>query len=129
VEAKMTLHIVASSDAEGLAIRDHLVPIVREHGVLQDFEDKSSPLRLLVLEHKVWRFMHWTPFNALTPGQASSPGYRHALEYQRTRPDLPYGLDVWHADTNVLSLLWADPGTFEIVTFRRGAWETEAMAL
>lgn len=71
----MTLHVVASSDADALAVRDHILPIVREHGVLQDFDDKSSPLRLLVLERQVWRFVHWTPFNALTPGQASSPGY------------------------------------------------------
>ena len=125
----MTLHVVASSDADALAVRDHILPIVREHGVLQDFDDKSSPLRLLVLERQVWRFVHWTPFNALTPGQASSPGYRHALEDQRTRPDLPYGLDVWHEGSQVLSLLWADGGTSQVIRFQRGSWQAEAMAL
>lgn len=125
----MTLHLAASSDANALAIRDHLLPIVREQGTLEDLEDKNSPLRLVVLERQPWRFSHWTPFNALAPGQASSPGYRHALEHQHTRPDLPYGLDVWHDGAKVLSLLWADAGTFEIVSFRRGAWETAALAL
>ncbi len=125
----MTLHIVASSDANALAVRDHIVPIVREHGVLQDLKDKDSSLRLLVLDREVWRFMHWTPFNALAPSQASSPGYRHALADQHTRPDLPYGLDVWHDGTNVLSVLWADAGTFEIVTFRPGVWEAAAKSL
>jgi hypothetical protein len=125
----MTLQIAASSDANALATRDHILPIVREHGVLQDIEDKSSPLRLLVLEREIWRFVHWTPFNALSPGQASSPGYRHALEDQHTRLDLPYGLDVWHDGSNVLSMLWADAGTFEVLTFHRGDWEVAVLAL
>jgi hypothetical protein len=43
-------------------------------------------------------------------------GYRHALERQHTRPDLPYGLDVWHG-AKVLGVLWADDGAFEVVTF------------
>jgi hypothetical protein len=65
---------------------------------------------------------HWTPFNELSPGEASSPGYRHALERQHARPDLPYGLDVWHG-AKVLGVLWADDGAFEVVTFLRGPWK------
>lgn len=125
----MTLHLAASGDADALLLRDHVLPVVREQGTLEDLEDKNSPLRLVVLERPPWRFLHWTPFNALAPDQASSPGYRHALEHQHTRPDLPYGLEVWHDGAKVLSLLWADAGTFEVVSFRRGAWETAAMAL
>jgi len=125
----MTLHVVASADASALAIRDHILPIVRAHGALQDFEDKNSPLRLVVLERPPWQFVHWTPFNALTPGQASSPGYRHALEAQHTRPDLPYGLEIWSGGTNVLSLLWSDTGVVEVLQFTRGSWEEAARVL
>ncbi len=125
----MTLHVAASGDANAVAIRDHMLPIVRAHGVLEDLQGKNSPLRLIVLERQAWRFLHWTPFNALAPGQASSPGYRHALGNQHTLLDLPYGLDVWHDGINVLSLLWAEGGTFQVAGFHRGVWEAEAMAL
>ncbi len=37
-------------------------------------------------------------------------------------------LDVWHGE-KVLSVLWADDGAFEVVSFVRGAWEDEALAL
>ena len=125
----MTLHVVASADASALPIRDHLLPIVRAHGALEDSQDKNSPLRLMVLERQPWRLVHWTPFNALAPGQASSPGYRHAVTAQHTRPDLPYGLDVWYDGANVLSLLWADTGVVEVLRFMRGSWEEAARAL
>lgn len=71
---------------------------------------------------------HWTPFKELAPEEASSPGYRHALERQRTRPDLPYGLEVWRG-AKVLSVLWADNGAFEVDSFVRGSWEDEALVL
>ena len=40
--------------------------------------------------------------------EAASPAYRHALEQQRSRPDLPYGLEVWRGD-KVLSVLNGHP--------------------
>ena len=125
----MTLHLAASADASALAVRDHILPIVREHGALQDLEDKDSSLRLIVLERQPWRFVHWTPFNALAPTQASSPGYRHALETQHMHPDLPYGLDIWFDGSTVLSLLWADAGMVEVLKFKRGSWEAAIIAL
>ena len=125
----MVLKVVTCGDAKALALRDHMLPIVRERGVLEDLEHKDGSLRLLVLEQGPWRFAHWTPFNALAPTEAASPGYRHALERQRARPGLPYGLDIWRDGANVLRLLWADAGAFEVVSFVRGAWEDAALAL
>lgn len=122
----MAMNVAASGDTAALAIRDHVLPIMRERGTL---EDRNNSLRLLVLEQPPWQFRHWTPFNALAPGEAASPGYRHALARQHTRPDLSYGLDVWHEGVKVLSLLWADTGAFEIVCFVRGPWEAAAMAM
>jgi len=126
VEGCMTLRLVSSGDGPALAIRDHLLPLVRDCGIL---EVQSGAVRLVALRTEAWTVEHWTPFNDLSPGEASSPGYRHALERQRTRPDLPYGLDVWRAGTQVLSVLWADDETFEVVHFARGPWEAEALAL
>ncbi|MDI3309358.1 MAG: hypothetical protein QJR07_19975 [Acetobacteraceae bacterium] len=122
----MTLRLVSSSDGPALAIRDHLLPVVRERGTL---EVQRDAVRLIALRTDGWVFEHWTPFNDLMPGEASSPGYRHALHRQHTASDLPYGLDVWHAGAKVLSMLWADDGAFEVIDFVRGGWEVEALAL
>ena len=65
----------------------------------------------------------------MSPDEASSPGYRHAVERQRTRPDLRYGLDVQHDGTQVLGVLWSEDGASQVVTFVRGPWEDEALAL
>ena len=121
----MNLRLVSSSDDRALAIRDHLLPLIRERGTLQTQRDA---VRLIALQLDPWVFNHWTPFNDLSPGEASSPGYRRALERQHARPDLAYGLDVWRGE-KVLSILWADDGAFEVVGFVRGPWEEEALAL
>ena len=122
----MTLRLACSGDDRALAIRDHLLPLVHARGLL---ELQRGPVRLVVLRTAPWAIEHWTPFNDLSPGEASSPGYRHALERQHTRPDLPYGLDVRREGATVLRVLWAEGGAFEVAAFRRGPWEDEALAL
>ena len=122
----MALRLVASGDDRALAIRDHLVPLVRERGML---ELQRGLVRLVALRTGPWTIEHWTPFGDLSPDEASSPGYRHAVEWQRTRPDLPYGLDVWRDGAQVFGVLWSDDGTSEVVAFVRGPWEDEALAL
>ena len=121
----MNLRLVSSSDDRALAIRDHLLPLVRDRGLL---ERQRGSVRVIALQMGPWLFKRWTPFNELSPEEASSPGYRHALERQRARPDLPYGLEVWRG-AMVLSVLWADNGSFEVDRFVRGSWEDEALVL
>ena len=122
----MTLRLVSSGDDRALAIRDRLLPLVRERGTL---ELQRGPVRLVALRMDPWTIEHWTPFGELSPDEASSPGYRHALERQRAGPDLPYGLDVWRDGAQVLGVLWSDDGASEVVAFVRGPWEDEALAL
>jgi hypothetical protein len=121
----VNVRLVASSDDRALAIRDHVLPFLRAHGAL---EVQRDTVRLVELRMAPWVFRHWTPFSALNPGEASSPGYRHAIERQHTQPNLPYGLDVWHG-ARVLRILWSADGPFEVVGFVRGPWEDEALAL
>jgi hypothetical protein len=121
----MALRLVSSGDDRALAIRDHLVPLV-EHGTL---EVQRGLVRLVGLRIGTWTIEHWTPFDELSPHEASSPSYRHALERQHTRPDLPYGLDVRHDGARVLSVLWSDDGASEVAAFVRGAWEDDALTL
>jgi hypothetical protein len=121
----MSVRLVSSGDDRALAIRDHLLPLIRNQGRQ---EVQRDTVRLTSLQLDPWLFNHWTPFSELSPEQASSPGYRHALERQRTRPDLPYGLEVWRG-AKLLSVLWADDGSFAVESFVRGSWEDAALAL
>ena len=121
----MSLKLVASNDDRALAIRDHLLLLVRRGGWL---EVQRDLVRMVTLEQAPWIVHHWTPFNELQSGEASSPGYRHAVKRQHAAPDLPYGLEVWHG-TKVLRVLWADDGPTEIECFIRGPWEDLALAL
>src|SRR6185437_4619722 len=121
----MSLELVASNDDRALVIRDHLLPLVRRDGVL---EVQRGLVRMISFEQPPWIVRHWTPFNELQPGEASSPGYRHAVERQRAAPDLPYGLEVWHG-VKVLRMLWADDGRCQVESFIRGPWEDLALAL
>ncbi|CAH2603035.1 conserved protein of unknown function [Rhodovastum atsumiense] len=122
----MTLRLVSTGNGPALAIRDHLLPRVRRDGTL---EVQRDAVRVIALRTGEWVFEHWTPFKDLSPEEASSPGYRHALQEQHTVPDLPYGFKVWHAGTKVLCVLWADSGAFQVIDFRRGDWEALALAL
>jgi hypothetical protein len=66
----MSFTRVSSSDDRALAIRDHLLTIVRERGRLQV---QRGPMQLSVFEEGGWVVDHWTPFSALSPEEASSP--------------------------------------------------------
>lgn len=122
----MSLKLVSSNDHLVVAIRDRVLPIVRGSGILQIQRDG---LRRISLMMGPWSFSHWTPFRDLSPEEAASPGYRHAVEGQRPRPTMSYGLDVLHLGKQVLGLLWADDGTIKVTAFVRGDWEEEALAL
>ena len=69
----MTLTLVASADGRALAIREHLLPLIRSHGIL---ERQIGVVRLVILQLDPWLFKHWTPFRELHPDEASLPGYR-----------------------------------------------------
>ncbi|HZF76273.1 MAG TPA: hypothetical protein VE033_10635 [Acetobacteraceae bacterium] len=122
----MALRLVTSGDGEALALRDHLVPLIRARGSI---EVQRDSVRIVAWRQDDWVLEHWTPFNDLEAGEAASPGYRHALTRQHSVPDLPYGLDVWRSGTQVLSVLWSDDGSFKVAAFTRGPWEEEALAL
>ena len=103
----MGLKLVSCADDRALAIRDHILPLVRQRGTL---EIQHGPVRVITLRIEPWTFTHWTPFSDLSSEEASSPGYRHALERQHTKPDLPYGLDVWHGIAGTQRLMGGGRG-------------------
>jgi hypothetical protein len=74
----------------------------------------------------IWLFRLWTPFSELGREEASSPGYRRAIERQRPRKAL---LDIWYATTKVLRMLWSDDETIEVMIFVQGPWTEEVLRL
>ena len=75
-----------------------------------------------------WTVEHWTPFGELSPGEASAPGFRRAVGRQRTRPDLPYGLDLRRDGARVPGVPWSGDGATQVVAFVRGPREVEVLA-
>lgn len=122
----MTLKLASSNDHLALAIRDHVLPLLRSQGTL---EEQWGGLRRIGLAMDPWSFSHWTPFKSLESGEAASPGYRHAVEQQRAAPAMEYGLDVRHHGERVLGLLWADDGSYAVSVFERGDWEAQVLEL
>lgn len=122
----MTLKLASSNDHLALVIRDHVLPLVRSLGTL---EEQWGGLRRITLSMDPWSFSHWTPFKHLASGEAASPGYRHAVEQQRPGVTLEYGLDVHHHGQKVLGLLWSDDESYAVNVFERGAWEAQVLEL
>jgi hypothetical protein len=89
-DSHVSLRLISSNDDRVLSIRDHLLLLVRQDGEL---EVQRGLVRMVTWEQAPWVIHHWTPFNELHAGEASSPGYRHAVERQHAMPDLPYGLE------------------------------------
>lgn len=121
----MTLRLVANSNDQACVLRDHVMPLLRERGSLLPQRDV---VRVIELRLGVWIIRHWTPFNDLAPEEAASPGYRHAVSRQHTRPDLPYGLDI-RQQVLLLRIQWANGNVIDVTTFVRGGWENELLKL
>jgi hypothetical protein len=122
----MNLKLVATDTARAIAIRDHVLPLLRQHGTV---DVQRDVVRLTELRIAVWVFRFWTPFNELGREEASSPGYRHAIERQRSRKALPYGLEIWEGTARILRILWSDDEIVNVARFVRGQWEDEVLRL
>ena len=122
----MNLRLVTTDTGRAITIRDHILPFLRQDGTV---EVQRDVVRLTELRIRDWVFRFWTPFNELGREEASSPGYRHAIERQRSRTVLPYGLDICEGTARVLRILWSDDGTVDVASFVRGQWEDEVLRL
>src|SRR5690348_7207887 len=76
----MNLRLVTTDTGRAIAIRDHILPLLRQDRTV---ELQRDVVRLTELRIRDWVFRFWTPFNELGREEASSPGYRHAIERQR----------------------------------------------
>lgn len=121
-----------------LQLRDHALAILRQHGSMQPVGDAKFLM---------WcgdRFRLWlrTPFQDWETGPdvaAKSLAAKHGLGLDEAKyaatlhglklPEiLPYCLDI-SLGRKVMSLEWADDGRAHVISFKRGDWEAEFLAL
>ena len=113
--------------AHALAIRDHVLPLIRERGALQSIGIVRI-VTVVAWEAKPLLFTLRTPFSG-GPKEGPAPSYQHALLRQQAKAVLPYGLDVWHRGRKVMSLEWSGAGESNLIRFMAGEWEAEVLAL
>jgi hypothetical protein len=115
-------HHSVSRTERAVVLRDHLLPLLHERGQPSTIADGI----FVTWSVPPWRFALRTPFMR-TPAAPPAGTYERAVAQQRAKPTLPYGLDVW-CGRKVLSVAWSDSG-FEMISFTRGDWEDELLAL
>jgi hypothetical protein len=52
---------------------------------------------------------------------------KYRLAMHSAHGNLPYSLDILHADRMVFLVEWDDAGNVEIILFRRGDWESKLL--
>ena len=121
----------AGRAARAAAIRDHLLPLVRSRGQRHQYGRAGAigPLHLTTWESGAFRFVLRAPFSPLRFGPAAEPPVRCAAGPGRGPALPPFGLDVQRGRRVLLSVAWDREGAVEVVAFRHGAWEDEALAL
>ena len=112
--------------ARALAIRDHLLPLIRSRGTMREVSGAAG--RLAVCEMEGFTCTLRGPFTAWPAEAPPTASYEQAISRQRAKPALPWCLEVWHGHT-VLNLQWGDDGALEVVSFTRGLWEDTVLAL
>ncbi|NKE43439.1 hypothetical protein HB662_01525 [Roseomonas frigidaquae] len=71
-----------------------------------------------------------TPFSRWPSSPPVFKSHHEAATWQRKPPELDTGLDIWRGP-KVLSIEWDSrvAGSERIISFRRGAWEGEFLAI
>jgi hypothetical protein len=106
-----------------LAIRDHVLPLIRDRGSLQ----RLNHVSIVTWGARALRFALRTPSSSW-PTEGPAPSYQQAPARQQASA-LPYALEVWFAGRKVMSLDWSDSGAFRLTRFTAGEWEAKALAL
>ena len=112
--------------ARALAIRDHLLPLIRAQGAMEEIG--GSGVRMTMWKAGRFAFALRSPFTAWGIKAPPPRSYSAAQAKQRANSVLPWSLDVWHG-RKVLSLQWDDAGRVEVISFTRGPWEAEVLAM
>jgi hypothetical protein len=104
-----------------LKLRDAALWVLREHG---HWEQVSGLGHLAVSREGLQM-----SFRPRFQGPPISSEYANYLAARfGVRLNLPYGLDIW-APNKVMNLEWDRLGHVDLVSFRRGPWECQLLAM
>jgi hypothetical protein len=105
---------------EAMALRAAGLELVKAHGRFQS----AGPVKAMVATSGDFRVAYRTPFQRL-PEINELTKYRLAMH--GAHGNLPYALDISHADRMVFLVEWDDAGDVEIILVRRGDWESKML--
>jgi hypothetical protein len=116
--------IMSKRLAEVVAIRDHVCNIMRTEGKWSEV----SGIKAFMWERDGFTATLNTPFNPLPTAAPPISSYQDAALFQRARTPQPNQLSLWKGK-KVLSVEWANGGPPGIISFRRGDWERQLLAI
>ena len=90
VQSRMNLRLVSSSDDRALAIRDHLLPLIRDRGLL---ERQRGSVRVIALQMGPWLFKRFAglPARPRAAAHAARPTVRARGVARRQGAERPVG--------------------------------------
>lgn len=115
-----------SRKVDAIAIRNHMPEIMRLHGKLE----LISGIRANTWSGNGFECILNTPFTPLpyTPPRPAS--FAGSVALQKHKPTMPYQISIWRkGQGKVLSFEWDESGEHAVITFKRGSWEQELLAL
>jgi hypothetical protein len=105
-------------------IRDHVLGLMRATGKWVD----AAGIRTLEWKRGDFTAMLWTPFNPFPNNSPVLKDYRQAVLYQHANKPMSNQLNIWKGK-KVFFVEWDDGVPLHIVSFRRGDWEHEILAI
>ncbi len=105
-------------------IRDHILPLIRMKGSVVDI----SGIKVLMWDAPPWKFIHRTPFSPVSQLKPSDYTEARLLQKRGGKLNLGYSLDIWRGK-KLFNVEWDQPDKLSIVSFMRGDWEDEVLAM
>jgi hypothetical protein len=107
--------------ANARSARDDALRIIRAVGHWQG----AGPIKVLFADIANFKIAHRTPFSDRQRTERAARTYDHALAKQRTKPGLPYSIEVWFERARVFFPQWDTGGELQVVSFSPGRWQEE----
>jgi hypothetical protein len=106
-----------------VAIRDHLLPLIRQHGT---FQPKNHPSFIQFIARGFEVYLN-SPFLPLPKPRPPALFYEDALLWQRAKLVLPWRMAILNYTGKVLSLEWDNDEHAALISMRPGPWEAEIL--
>ena len=124
--AKITRH------ERALIVRSRVLAWLPGNSRFEEISDAAKTYSLRPLHAKIGTFSisHHTPFSGTFPGPTIASHHDAVFWQSCAKKRLGYGLDVWHVERGkVMNLVWGHAGQSELVSFAKGDWDADLLAM